>query len=126
MQSGAGPAIAGSEGSGFSSRKASAEGGIRTLDVPEARYLRLRRKAWPMAKPDLSVSCADSFPGGEAFVIHSTPRKYNPLVQAPGSKEVGTKYSSRIRSTSRAFSVVKFSRMAHRPSFAKSFWRSSQ
>ena len=63
---------------------------------------------------------------GSFFLPYSTPLRYSPLVQAPGSKEVGTRYSSRIRSTSRAFSVVKFSRMAHRPSLARSFWRSSQ
>ena len=62
-------------------------------------------------------------PAGAAY---STPRRYRPLVQAPGSKLVGVRYSSRIRSTSRAFSVVKFSRMAQRPSLLRSFCRSSQ
>ena len=63
---------------------------------------------------------------GEGFCFYSTPRRYRPLVQAPGSKLVGVRYSSRIRSTSRAFSVVKFSRMAQRPSLLRSFCRSSQ
>ena len=56
---GAGPAIAGSEGSGFSLEKPRRRRNAG-LDIWGARYLRLRRKAWPLAKPDPSVSCADS------------------------------------------------------------------
>ena len=58
---GAGPAIAGSEGSGFSLEKPRRRRNAG-LDIWGARYLRLRRKAWPLAKPDPSVSCADSSP----------------------------------------------------------------
>ena len=39
--------------------------------------------------------------------VYSTPLKYRPLVQAPGSKPVGLTNSARTRSTSLGFSVVK-------------------
>ena len=45
---GAGPANAGSEGSGFSLEKPPPKA---EYEIAEPQYLRLRRKAWPLAKP---------------------------------------------------------------------------
>ena len=70
---GAGPAIAGSEGSGFSLEKPRRR---RTAgrDIWGARYLRLRRKAWLSAKPDPSVSFAASSPFKGALVGTNSPK----------------------------------------------------